>query len=97
MGGYITYIPKKNIRISPLKNPFSVITHSYPSIIRMKLHDFLISNPGRGRIFSRATLGWVGMFRLDHLTLLNAMLLGKKLWQDWHVMGEIWIMVVDGG
>ena len=63
----------------------------------MKLHDFLISNPGRGRIFSRATLGWVGMFRLDHLTLLNAMLLGKKLWQDWHVMGEIWIMVVDGG
>jgi hypothetical protein len=24
------------------------------------------------------------------------MLLGKKLWQDWHVMGEIWIMAVDG-
>ena len=51
----------------------------------MKIHDVLISNPGQGRIFGRATLGWVGMFSLDHLTLLNAMLLGMS-WEKYGIM-----------
>ena len=76
-------------------NKYIYITTLFSYIHHRLVYPYQIPPAALQSLRGRATFGWVRMFRLDHLTLLNAMLLGETGETWWSTAISKWLINGD--